>query len=191
MGVRAKGSELVADGDREGCRIKINVHVLAGGQLGHRAEIGLGQAEVDKPFVIDHPGCANLRGQRSQFRALTRATRQRLAEVYAKNKPPAQSEKDIYAIKIKIMQEFRADYARLKAQWGGYGGMDAWVALANNASLGAQAAYDDLVPGFEALFEKHGRDWPRFYDAVRQLSKLAAPERSRQLQQWAQEQKLG
>lgn len=129
--------------------------------------------------------------RRSRFRALTRATRQRLAEVYAKNKPPAQSEKDIYAIKIKIMQEFRADYARLKAQWGGYGGMDAWVALANNASLGAQAAYDDLVPGFEALFEKHGRDWPRFYDAVRQLSKLAAPERSRQLQQWAQEQKLG
>jgi predicted aminopeptidase len=120
--------------------------------------------------------------RRTQFRALTRATRQRLAAVYTQKMPPAQSEKDIHAIKSKIMQEFRSDYTRLKVQWGGYSGLDAWVAQANNASLGAQAAYDDLVPGFEALFEKHGRDWPQFYDAVRQLAKLTAAERGRQIQ---------
>jgi predicted aminopeptidase len=89
------------------------------------------------------------------------------------------------------MQEFRADYDLLKKQWGGYSGLDAWVAQANNASFAAQAAYDDLVPGFEALFEKVGRDWPRFYDAVRQLARTSASERSTQLQQWAQEQTLG
>ena len=33
---------------------------------------------------------------------------------------------------------------------------DRWVAQANNASFGAQAAYDELVPGFEALFEREG-----------------------------------
>ena len=33
------------------------------------------------------------------------------------------------------------------------------MADANNASLGAQAAYDELVPQFEALFEREGRDW--------------------------------
>ena len=54
---------------------------------------------------------------------------------------------------------------------------DRWVARANNASFAAQAAYDELVPAFEALFEREGRDWPRFYDAVRQLTQLPQPER--------------
>lgn len=35
----------------------------------------------------------------------------------------------------------------------------------------------ELVPAFEALFEREGRDWPRFYDAVRQLTQLPQPER--------------
>ncbi len=69
------------------------------------------------------------------------------------------------------MQEFRADYTQIKQQWGGYSGFDAWVAQANNASLGAQAAYDDLVPGFEALFEQTRARLAEFYDAVRQLAK--------------------
>ena len=37
-------------------------------------------------------------------------------------------------------------------------GYDRWVAKANNASFAAQAAYDELVPAFEALFEREGRD---------------------------------
>ena len=28
-----------------------------------------------------------------------------------------------------------------------------------------------------SLFEREGRDWPRFYDAVRQLTQLPQPER--------------
>ena len=51
------------------------------------------------------------------------------------------------------------------------------VARANNASFAAQAAYDELVPAFEALFEREGRDWSRFYDAVRQLTQQPQPER--------------
>lgn len=70
------------------------------------------------------------------------------------------------------MQAFRADYAQLRLSWGGYAGYDAWVLQANNAAFGAQAAYDDLVPGFEALFERENRDWPRFYEAVRRLGML-------------------
>lgn len=80
-------------------------------------------------------------------------------------------------MKNEVMQDFRADHARLRAGWGGYTGYDAWVAEANNAALGAQAAYDDLVPAFEALFERQGRDWRRFYDAVRRLADLPAPAR--------------
>ena len=83
------------------------------------------------------------------------------------------------------MQAFRAQYAQLKTAWGGYAGYDPWVARANNASFGAQAAYDELVPGFEALFEREsragGHPWPRFYDAVRRLAALPKEERLKAL----------
>jgi len=68
------------------------------------------------------------------------------------------------------MHDFRRDYADLKARWGGYTGYDAWVAQANNASFGAQAAYDDWVPAFMALYQQQGQDLRRFYEAVRQLA---------------------
>jgi predicted aminopeptidase len=129
--------------------------------------------------------------RRQQFRELTRATRRELAQIYVKNSPPAEFSPAQLAMKEEAMREFRARYAALKQSWGGYSGYDAWVAQANNAALGAQAAYDELVPGFLALFEREGRDWPRFYDAVRQLSQRPVQERSGLLKQWALEQHLG
>ena len=78
---------------------------------------------------------------------------------------------------------FRAAYAELRRGWGGYAGYDAWVAGANNAAFGAQAAYDELVPAFEALFAREGQDWPRFYAAVRRLAALPASERAKIFQQ--------
>jgi hypothetical protein len=44
-----------------------------------------------------------------------------------------------------------------------------------------QAAYDQWVPAFEALFEAEGRDFPRFYKAARALSRLPATEREARL----------
>ncbi len=129
--------------------------------------------------------------RRTAFRLLTHATRARLAAVYMNNQPVALTRHALIAMKNEVFQDFRVAYAELKKEWGGYSGFDAWVAQANNASFGAQAAYDDLVPGFEALFEREGRDWRRFYDAARQLAQLPTPERARQLQQWAKEQNLG
>lgn len=82
------------------------------------------------------------------------------------------------------MQQFRDDYAALRTRWLAAGatapqlsGLDQWVQTANNASFGAQAAYDDLVPAFTALFEREGRDWPRFYAAVRSLAAQPLAER--------------
>lgn len=129
--------------------------------------------------------------RRQQFRALTRSTRARLTQEYSRNSALALDNKDLIATKSIVMKEFRAAYAELKVQWGGYSGYDSWVAQANNAAFGAQAAYDDLVPGFEALFAREGRDWPRFYDAVRQLAKHPAQERAELLKQWALERHLG
>ena len=131
--------------------------------------------------------------RRQDFRALALATRRELAATYGQDDSindqrkeataqvkPAPSATYLIAIeksKALIMQRFRDNYAGLKKNWGGFSGYDPWVAKANNASFGAQAAYDELVPGFEALFEREGRDWPRFYEAVRQLTKQSQEER--------------
>ena len=121
--------------------------------------------------------------RRTQFRALTLRTRARLAEIYLQ-KPlesqtnSAQAATNIIAIdKQKVMQQLRDDYAQIKQNWGGYAGYDNWIANANNASLGAQASYDELVPQFEALFEKQGKDWQKFYDAAKALVPLPRDER--------------
>ena len=77
-------------------------------------------------------------------------------------------------------------------------GAYAWVAR-DNATFGAQGAYDDLVPGFEALFAKlcAGRSdctdaaaspvWAQFYDAVRQLAALPRDARHQQLKEHTME----
>ncbi len=128
---------------------------------------------------------AEFDARRQQFRLLARHTRDRLQQIYTAAQPAT----DQAALKQQAMQDFRAAYAELRASWGGYSGYDAWVAQANNAAFGAQAAYDELVPGFEALFVRAGRNWPAFYDAVRQLAKSSKQARAQQLKQWAAQQK--
>lgn len=123
--------------------------------------------------------------QRRQFRALTSRTRQALQLIYAQNEALAHTQPSKLAMKNEAMTQFKADYAALKVQSGmapgRWSGFDAWVARANNAAFGAQAAYDDLVPGFEALFEGEGRDWLKFYAAVRQLATFPKAERQARL----------
>lgn len=72
----------------------------------------------------------------------------------------------------------KAAVSQVDAPFDGY---DPWVAEANNAFFGIQAAYDELVPGFEALFEREDRDWPRFHAAVRELARAPMAERQAQL----------
>ena len=115
--------------------------------------------------------------RRRDFRALTQATRHELTAIYAQKKAFPHDPSHFLAMKSVAMEQFRARYAALKSGWDGYAGYDPWVARANNAAFGAQAAYDDMVPAFEALFARHGGDWNRFYDAVRQLAKLPRADR--------------
>ena len=123
-------------------------------------------------------------GRRRKFRELSRATRERLKTLY---ETPGLPDEAREAGKRSIMAEFRADYEKMKAgsgippeRWRGY---DRWVREANNAFFGAQAAYDELVPGFEALHREVGGDWGRFYEAARELSKLPKAERHRKLKE--------
>ncbi len=127
--------------------------------------------------------------RRAQFRALTTATRGILTDIYKKKETLRPESIDLLATKNIAMREFRLQYAQLRASWvasadpgvGQVLAYDAWVASANNAAFGAQGAYDDLVPAFEALFSRLARDpgdpWPRFYDAVKQLAALPTDER--------------
>ena len=122
--------------------------------------------------------------RRKQFRALTVVTRERLRRIY---ETPANAQETLTRAQRKAdaMAEFREQYASLRLGWGGFPGYDPWVANANNASFGAQAAYDDLVPAFEAVFVREGSHWPAFYDAVRRLAALPKEERTRLLKQMA------
>jgi len=105
--------------------------------------------------------------RRQAFRELMRQTRERLDKLYASGA----SAQDKSNGKVEILEAFRASYAGLKAAWGGYTGYDPWVAQANNALFAVQAAYDEQVPAFLALFEREGRDFNRFFDAVRALAR--------------------
>jgi len=126
---------------------------------------------------------AQFDGRRQQFRALTAETRRALEAVYGSPEAKANDWPAVDAMKADAMADFRQRYAALRAGWTGprQGAYDGWVARANNAMFGAQAAYDELVPGFEALFEREGEDWPRFYAAVRRLAELPKTERRQAL----------
>ena len=124
-------------------------------------------------------------GRRRAFRQLSRDTRDELNRVYAQKTALAHDPQALPALKSEAMAHFRQRYAALKAEWAAAGtpfdGFDPWVAQANNAFFGIQAAYDELVPGFEALFAQVGGDWPRFHAAVRDLTRQPKAERQAQL----------
>ncbi|WP_235579712.1 aminopeptidase [Ramlibacter sp. Leaf400] len=117
--------------------------------------------------------------RRNQFRKLTRATRAGLEAIYERGNGLTDEQRR--GRKDQVLAGFRAEYARIRDGWNlepaRLRTTDEWVANANNASFGAQAAYDDLVPGFEGLFESVGRDWTRFYDEAKRLATLPRFER--------------
>lgn len=112
------------------------------------------------------------------FRALTMRYRDRFEALYTS---PV-SDEDKRAGKQVLLDALRSDYATLKRdRWGGYAGYDDWFAKANNASFGVLAAYNQDVPRFEHLFDREGRDFPRFYAEVKRLAALPPAERRQAL----------
>ena len=112
--------------------------------------------------------------RREDFRALTTRFRDRLNTLYTSTV----SDADKRSGKAELMRELRADYARLKAErWNGFTGYDGWFERANNASFGVLAAYNELVPQFERVYAREGRDFKRFYAEVARLAALPKDER--------------
>jgi predicted aminopeptidase len=121
---------------------------------------------------------AALEMRRQDFQALTLRYREQLQAVYDSRDDEVTKRHH----KAEAMAALQADYARLKAgPWNGYAGYDGWFEHANNASLGVQAAYTELVPAFERLFERSGGDFTRFYAEVKRLAALPKDERRAKL----------
>jgi predicted aminopeptidase len=109
------------------------------------------------------------RRRAADFLALIGRTRARLSEVYAS----AASDGAKREAKALAFSDLRAEYASLRASWGGYAGYDRWFdADLNNAKLASVESYAALVPAFESLLERLGGDLPRLYAETRGLAAL-------------------
>jgi predicted aminopeptidase len=121
---------------------------------------------------------AALDARRQDFRGLTLRYREQLSALYAS--PAADDDKR--RRKQALMAAMRVDYAQMKAErWNGFAGFDGWFERSNNAALGVQAVYNELVPAFERLYEQCGGDFRRFYAEVSALAALPKSERRAKL----------
>ncbi|MBM3346979.1 MAG: aminopeptidase [Betaproteobacteria bacterium] len=118
------------------------------------------------------------RVRRQALTTLLMDYRERLRGMYAASADDAARR----SAKAAQFAALAADYARLKASWGGFAGYDRLFAGgANNALLASVAAYNELVPAFSAVLEAQQRDLPAFYKVVRELAALPPAERRRRL----------
>jgi predicted aminopeptidase len=115
---------------------------------------------------------------RVEFIQLLQKHRARLEALYRSRLAP----EAMRARKREILDELTLEYRAAKARWGGYAGYDAWFARGpNNAQLASVALYTQRVPSFEALFQREGGDWGRFYSAAKELAALPREQRDARL----------
>lgn len=111
-----------------------------------------------------------------QFTRLVLDTRERLKSLYAGDLPDAEK----LARKQQVFEDMRREYRHLRdTAWHGNRDYDHWFDTPlNNARLVPFGLYDRGVPSFAALFARSGRDWTRFYAAVRELGDQPAAARA-------------
>lgn len=114
--------------------------------------------------------------RRADFLALLLDHRRQLDTAFKSNAPDAvkrQHKRDLFA-------QLKSEYERVKRdRWNNFTGYDRFFAQdLNGAHLGAVAAYNDLVPAFEALLQKLDGDLPKFYTEVKRLGGLPRDERT-------------
>lgn len=115
---------------------------------------------------------------RAEFARLVHRHRDRLDALYRSG--PASDA--MRSRKRAILQEMESEYRALKSAWGSFPRYDRWFASRpNNAQVASVALYTQLVPAFEALLEREGRDLARFYAAVQELAALPNERRDAQL----------
>jgi predicted aminopeptidase len=104
--------------------------------------------------------------------------RERLANLYAGGAAPTVMRQQKGELFAALVNELKA----LDAEYGVKSGLVAELAgPPNNAHLASMATYFDCVPGFERVLAGQQHDLPRFYEAVRALTKLSRDQRHAQL----------
>jgi predicted aminopeptidase len=115
--------------------------------------------------------------QESAMRIVARH-REALSRLYASGAAPT-------TVRERKSAEFTSMIDELKALDASFGVKSGLVSELegppNNARLASLATYFDCVPGFERVLAGQQHDLPRFFDAVRALSKLTPAERHAQL----------
>lgn len=133
---------------------------------------GLRQWHADNELPPPDPTDAR---RQKQFTELVLATRRKLEALYASDLPsPAKLRR-----KQQVFDGMRRQYEHLRdGEWHGSHDYEHWFAAPiNNAKLLPFGLYDRGVPAFAALFDRCGRDWTRFYAAVRKLGNEPAKQR--------------
>ena len=121
---------------------------------------------------------ARARERRAGFVGLVARYRTMLESLYATGLPEAQMRE----AKARVFAELDADYRKMKTAWGGFAGFDPWFAQKpNNAQLISVGLYNQLVPAFEVMLEREGRDLPKFYAAVKAVAAQPKAERDARL----------
>lgn len=116
--------------------------------------------------------------QRRAFAGLLHKYRERLEALYRTRLAP----EAMRARKAAVLGEMKREYQRMKAEWGGFAGYDRWFAhKPNNAQIASVSIYTQMVPAFQALLEREGRDLGRFYGAVKILARLDKAQRDAEL----------
>tara|TARA_R110001592_G_scaffold140906_1_gene362023 strand:- start:2370 stop:3455 length:1086 start_codon:yes stop_codon:yes gene_type:complete len=82
------------------------------------------------------------------------------------------SEEEKKSLKVEIFQQMYQDFEVFKQAHNIDKRYDQWLLSMNNASLSTLANYQELVPGFIALFHQQQNDWSKFYAEVEALADL-------------------
>ena len=113
-----------------------------------------------------------------EYSDLLAQARRDLAKLYASKLAPEPMRAAKQARLAALAEAIRATEKRFGAP-SGYG---SWLTKGlNNAELASIATYENCMPGFRRLLAQQDNDLPRFYAAVRELSKQPAAVRAAQL----------
>lgn len=118
------------------------------------------------------------RQRREQFATLVLSYRERLGAIYQSEWTQARK----LAAKAATIAEMKRAYGKLKADWGGWDGYDAWFEKPiNNAQLASVGLYHEHVAALQRLLANNAGDLPAFYHAAAVLADTPRKERNRQL----------
>ena len=147
---------------------------------------GLRQFYHDEPERLQRLAWRQKRDR--EFVGLMLTVRARLVALYGQKLPPG----ELRVRKDEEIARLRQEYALAKEKWGGDGAYDGWMAgEINNAKLLPFGLYHQWEPAFATLYQRAGRDWSTFYEAVATIAAAAPTERRRRLEALSEDAERG